>query len=78
VAWLAGAWVGPGSADGGSVDDFLAASCLDRHGNGSRKGKLDLDPVVDALRAGTLTADQRAILRRARARVASGEMPPHG
>jgi hypothetical protein len=55
---------------------FLQSSCLDCHGNGSRKGKLDLDPVVEALSAGTLTADQRAILRRARARVASGEMPP--
>jgi cytochrome c553 len=54
----------------------LSAHCLDCHGGGTRKGKLDLDPVVAALRAGELDADQRAVLRRARARIASGEMPP--
>jgi cytochrome c553 len=53
----------------------LSAHCLDCHGGGTRKGKLDLDPVVAALRAGELDADQRAVLRRARARIARTPPP---
>ena len=58
--------------------DLVAASCLDCHGDGVTKGKLDLKPVVASMRAGTVTAAQRALLRRARVRVEAGEMPPAG
>jgi hypothetical protein len=64
--------------DGASADaaEFLQANCLDCHGDGTVKGSLDLRPVVASMREGTLTVVQRAVLRRARARVDAGEMPP--
>ena len=65
-----------GRLDADTAAAHLSANCLDCHGGGTRKGKLDLDPVLAALRSGSLDADQRAVLRRARARIASGEMPP--
>ncbi|MBM4099983.1 MAG: DUF1592 domain-containing protein [Planctomycetes bacterium] len=55
---------------------LLSAHCLDCHGGGTTKGKLDLRPVLAAMDAGTLTAEQRSVLRHARVRVEAGEMPP--
>ncbi len=55
---------------------LLSTHCLDCHGDGTVKGSLDLRPAVAALRSGALTVADRAVLRRARARIDAGEMPP--
>lgn len=60
----------------GRAGDLLSSHCIDCHGAGTTKGKLDLRPVVAAIEAGSLAPDQRAALRRARVRVEAGEMPP--
>lgn len=58
------------------ADAFLAEACLPCHGADEREANLDLRPLSESLSAGTAQAGDRAVLRKALARLEAGEMPP--
>ncbi len=58
-------------ADGGEIDSALTNFCIDCHGGYSRKGDLDLGPLLEGLDDAPLRA-----LRLARDRLRRGDMPP--
>ena len=57
---------------------FLDAWCLHCHDATTAKGKLNMEPLMARLAAADRTVDEADLLRRIRARVADGMMPPAG
>ena len=55
---------------------FINTTCVHCHSGPKAKGKLDFEPIVARMIDGSLTLEDRSVLREAATLVRAGEMPP--